>query len=682
MNQETKFGLDLPAITDDDIRWAANHLGLDKDAFHGEYGADPRSRVLKSMQSLDVAACPGSGKTTLLVAKLATLAEDWPYHTRGICVLSHTNQAREVIEAKLGNTKAGRNLLSYPHYIGTIHGFVNEYLALPWLRSLGYSIKVIDTDICQRRRWYGLPRNTRESLKYRHSKNILHIRSADFSVGDIAWGKGGNLNKDSKTYKEIIAVCRQSAIDGYYCYDEMFVWANNILDKFPTVKETVRSRFPLLFIDEAQDNSEEQSAILQRIFMSGDTSIIRQRFGDANQAIYDSMNAKAAITDIFPDEKAIDIPNSYRFCQRIANLANPLGLKPIPNGLVGQGPAWQLASSGKRATHTIFLFDEDNATKVLDAYAELIMGTFSEQELSADNFTATAIGQVHRPNDEEKENQFPRHVSHYWPEYDCELSKADPRPHTFVQYILAGQALAERKNETFPAVEKIAEAILRLASMGTEKINYQNRRYKHRFVKGLLVNYPMSQRFYACLISTFAIEKRALAKDDWDNFWYEVVLEIAENITADSLTDEEVDKFIRWDINTDGMQINVDASVKKDNIYRYPDSNNPKVKIRVGSIHSVKGDEHSATLVLETFWNTHNLNDILKWLMKGKKAEDCSGIQRRSRMKLHYVAMSRPTHLLCLAMKHKTFEDDKGEIDTKLIKKVEEMGWKIKCIQK
>ena len=104
----------------------------------------------------------------------------------------------------------------------------------------------------------------------------------------------------------------------------------------------------MLFIDEAQDNSEEQSAILQRIFMSGDTGVTRQRFGDANQAIYDNINAKAATTDIFPDEKTIDIPNSYRFCQRIANLANPLAMKPIPDGLVGKAQHVGLHQMGSK----------------------------------------------------------------------------------------------------------------------------------------------------------------------------------------------------------------------------------------------------------------------------------------------------------------------------------------------
>ena len=119
------FIVEVPEITDDDIRWSSRLMGLPEDAFHGEHGTDPRREVLKSNAPMDIAACPGSGKTTLLVAKLAILAEKWQHRTRGICVLSHTNVARREIEARLGRTSVGRRLLSYPHFIGTIHGFVN-----------------------------------------------------------------------------------------------------------------------------------------------------------------------------------------------------------------------------------------------------------------------------------------------------------------------------------------------------------------------------------------------------------------------------------------------------------------------------------------------------------------------------------------------------------------------------
>jgi hypothetical protein len=36
---------------------------------------------------------------------------------------------------------------------------------------------------------------------------------------------------------------RQSTEAGYYCFDEMFVWASELLDRFPDVIETIRGRF-------------------------------------------------------------------------------------------------------------------------------------------------------------------------------------------------------------------------------------------------------------------------------------------------------------------------------------------------------------------------------------------------------------------------------------------------------
>ncbi len=106
----------------------------------------PRRNILRSNESFDVVACPGSGKTTLLVAKLAMLAKRWSHSRRGICVLSHTNVARQEVEKKLADTSAGQRVLAYPHFVGTIHGFVNEFLALPTLRSEGQAVRLIDDD--------------------------------------------------------------------------------------------------------------------------------------------------------------------------------------------------------------------------------------------------------------------------------------------------------------------------------------------------------------------------------------------------------------------------------------------------------------------------------------------------------------------------------------------------------
>jgi DNA helicase-2/ATP-dependent DNA helicase PcrA len=329
----------LPEIGDEDIEWVCRVLKLPTTAFSGENGNDPRLGVIRSLGSLDVEACPGSGKTTLLVAKLAILARHWTERRRGICVLSHTNVARREIETRLGSTPEGKRLLAYPHFVGTIHGFVNEFLALPWLRSKPYPIKVIDDDICLQKRWFKLPWQTRFSLeKNGRNEQVLRMAATDFSVCDVPWGRGGTLGTETETCQALQRACRESCEEGYFCYAEMFLWASELLDRAPQMREALRERFPLLFIDEVQDTSEQQSTFLFRLFIDGGSSVIRQRFGDSNQAIYQySSQTECALTDPFPDPNLKrTIPNSHRFGQQIADLADPLGV--TPQGLVGLGP--------------------------------------------------------------------------------------------------------------------------------------------------------------------------------------------------------------------------------------------------------------------------------------------------------------------------------------------------------
>ena len=144
-------------ISDDDINQVENLLGnVSFDA--------ARRDIIKNLDSFDVQAFPGSGKTTVLIAKLAILAKKWPYEHKGSCVLSHTNVAREEIESRLGQTDIGKKLLSYPHFIGTVHSFFDTYISIPWLRSHGYPVTLIDTDIVLERRWKKLLPGTKDYL--------------------------------------------------------------------------------------------------------------------------------------------------------------------------------------------------------------------------------------------------------------------------------------------------------------------------------------------------------------------------------------------------------------------------------------------------------------------------------------------------------------------------------------
>jgi len=678
VNDDASF--DPPNVTDEDICWVAGLLDLSKSSFYGQDGTDPRQEVLKCMDRIDVAACPGSGKTTLLVAKLAIIARKWRYRTRGVCALSHTNVARRQIETRLGNATVGRQLLSYPHYIGTIHAFANEFLAMPWLRSLSHPVKMIDTETCESRRWSKLTIGSQYALRNKHvdASNIC-ILDTSFKLAK----KNGKFpfGENTPTYKNVRDACQETAREGYYCYDDMFKWAKELMDKVPGVVQVIRARFPILFIDEAQDNSEEQSALLYRIFQNGDRPVIRQRFGDSNQAIFDySMSASEATTDRFPDNAIKkNLPSSYRFGQKIADLADPLGLDP--HGLVGHGPKRPLASGASQGRHTLFLFDDDSASKVLDGYGELLIETFSEEELREGTFTA--VGQIHRAPDVPDARKFPQCVGQFWSGYDPKLTGQDPKPRTFVQYILVGMERAQTTGEAYAAVEKIAEGLLRLAAMAEGGTARPRRRFSHRSVLQFLQPHTDVRQHYEELITRFAASRETPTKKTWEDTWRNVVREIAEAIAERSLSNPAADDFLLWKGESDVPELYPIPGGSRDNIYRYPNEH-PRVNIRVGSIHSVKGETHSATLVMETFWRDkdgrHNLELLLPWLDGTTSGGLSQGRLQKTRLRIHYVAMTRPAHLLCLAMRRSTLKGSNGDLGEEIIQKLEKRGWQVRSI--
>lgn len=177
-------GISLPEVTEGDIQEVEQKWGVKFDL--------PRREILRSHESFDVQACPGSGKTTLLVAKLSILAKKWPHSRRGICVLSHTNVARKEIEEKLSGTGVGERLLRYPHFVGTIHSFVNDYLALPLLRSEERRVRFIDAEACGR--FCNKSLNTGDEFK--KARNFLRLKDKDKRVADdqesnLRWERSG-----------------------------------------------------------------------------------------------------------------------------------------------------------------------------------------------------------------------------------------------------------------------------------------------------------------------------------------------------------------------------------------------------------------------------------------------------------------------------------------------------------
>lgn len=643
-------------IREGDVSWAAALMGLGPDGFAPVGEDDSRLRAMLRLDTVDFEACPGSGKTTLLVAKLAVLAMRWPHRQQGICVLSHTNAARNEISAKLSNSAAGSALTRYPHFVGTIHSFVNEYLALPWLRSKGIEVRCVDTQIALLKRWHMLPFKTRIALQKSHLTPAVLI----YTNPDHTGGNKGKFAPHTPTYQAIVAASRAVSEQGYFCFDEMFVWAKELLDQRPETAADLRQRFPLIFVDEAQDNSEAQSALLHRIFCAGEVPSRRQRFGDSNQAIYASPNQTAADTDRFPSAVVHPMPRSYRFGQDLADHVKGLGVTPQP--LIGAGPPTRIGTDPKAPA--IFLFDDASVQSVLSRYGAHLIDMFDAPALERGVFTAVAG--VH---DLDENGRVPHAMGHYVPSYDPACARKETAPASFAQYLARARFETVGSGNSDKLVNATASALLAASELAGGNHSRIARKSPHRRINDLLAD-GHARANYLALQEIILTNQGNIAPAVWAAEAFPHVEAVVKQLSGAAALGTDVVRFLAAQQPEAILAGEVANLARSDNLFAYP-ADAPQVRIRLGSIHSVKGETHTATLVLDSFFHNHQLSELKPWVLGAKSGGSTinkkgnpvfEGPRILGRLKLHYVAMTRPTHLLCLAMRKDAFGE--GELET------------------
>ena len=111
----------------------------------------------------------------------------------------------------------------------------------------------------------------------------------------------------------------------------------------------------------------------------------------------------------------------------------------------------------------------------------------------------------------------------------------------------------------------------------------------------------------------------------------------------------EISDFLAWE-NCDSAvaKTGMKAPTHVGNVYVHR-SGGASLPIRLDSIHGVKGETHAATLIVETFARQHDLKELLPVLTQAKHGSQLTG-PAHGHCKRLFVGMSRPSHLLCLAV--------------------------------
>lgn len=620
-------------ITDDDIEWIK---GIMPDI---EFD-DCRINILKNMQGIDVQACPGSGKTTLLVAKLAIIARKWKEEGRGVCVLSHTNVAREEIQERLGMMDVGKKLLSYPHFIGTFQSFMDIFFAMPLLKSSNIPVNFVDTDFVTERRWNDI-----------FLKRWLETNKKDKYVCDpveLPYKFDVSCSETSKTYKELIKVTTDSRKRGEFTYREMEKYAACALEKIPIMQKIFQQRFPIMFIDEAQDTKNTIWEFVNKLYNQAPQNVFYQAYGDNNQAIFNSYE-RIESGNSFPRKSCLEMLNSKRFPDSNASLAN--GVAVDKKKMVGEGKELL----GAKILHTIFLFKHGEEEKILQRYAELVLKTFSDEEIKKnEKYGCHVLGMVHKLSDNNDEIAI--RLSNYFKEYNPETQKVTPTQ--LIDYFYIADEKLGESGELYQKVEWISKGILKIIKMSHKKeIKYSNSAFKT--LVNNIKNDSFREKFFMLCDMDYS------EKNEWNCVLKSIYSVFADYVDVKMMKEE---KFVEWKGSIERVHQN--KNHQKANIMVYVSGSGRSLVLNFGSIHSSKGRTHLSTLIVETKYHEYNLESILSWLSgKSKKL----GQRNKQRLKCQYVAMTRAKGLICLAM----LEDS---VTNEMRKNLIEFGWNVENV--
>jgi len=658
-----------------------------------------RISLLEAMHSIDVQACPGSGKTTLIATKLILLSKKWSSQHQGICVLSHTNVAKDEIISRIkqSNTIEAKRLLSYPHFIGTIQEFVNRFIALPYIRSKGVKDITINND-----EYTKIARNVldnhfqfswlRGSLNglgnsdsqaaflrttYRfisQNEEVIHI-----SRKPRAWQQDSGLRRAKRALGQLKKYLDNK---GVYLFRDMYTHAQLACLHNSELRKSISRRFPYLFLDEMQDTQKYQDELLNEVFPSGESSIIVQRFGDPDQAIFNGIGSDQSNQSFNEKSReAMDfvINKTHRFDNFLADKIKLFSFNEIP--LESEFSEEVLRerttthSTGENFEHTIILFDDDTRNNVIESFAQIVSEQFAVHHKNSDTFLVKALGAVGKEIDP---NADQLRIGHYWLNYDKNKTKVNFKATSLVEAIRYCRQTSS--NEWAESYKFILECILTLMKIAGKR-DEDERYFSSTNLREKLKNDGTWEEFrktiYLMLENSHVIDQR---------FCRRLRRKLIGLLELHNVSEETANYLAFSEEEASTNMVNENISNESDYLASLPDnkiSHSDGFQIELSTIHSVKGETHDATLIVETKNHTFDFETMLSYLTgdlpsdehQNRQLPDKPNSRRAFKpnkvfMRQFYVAMSRPKYLLCLAL-HK----ERISVEQKTL--LREKGWKI-----
>ncbi|MDZ5730976.1 ATP-dependent helicase (plasmid) [Enterobacter sp. D2] len=239
-----------------------------------------------------VIAGPGSGKTKTLTTAMARALMDDVSDPRGVACITYNNECASELEERLacfGIDGRDRN------FIGTVHSFALTQVLIPYSRCipdlLPIDFRVATRNECRiaveeaHQARFGANGDPHARWKFAEEK-----RRRDVNRQLPSWR---NTNPELADFIE--AYEAQLRASGLIDFDDMPLIAFRMIREHAWIRNAIRARYPVLFVDEYQDLGHALHELVLLLCFDGGIRLFA--VGDADQSIYGFNGANPHLLD-------------------------------------------------------------------------------------------------------------------------------------------------------------------------------------------------------------------------------------------------------------------------------------------------------------------------------------------------------------------------------------------------
>ena len=300
---------------------------MTRSEFGRKYTSQLNPQQLAAVHAVDGAvlllAVPGSGKTTVLVTRLGYMLCCRGISPDAILTMTYTKAATREMQKRFVRL-FGQDCPQVPE-IRTINGVSSKIIDFyARTHGSGSTFTVVENEGELAKIVSDLYREL--SGEFATQSVIKELRKGIAYVKNMMLGKEdlGELDTGFDQFPELYAQYNLALRQRRWMdYDDQMIYAKTILENYPDILAHFQDAFPYICVDEAQDTSKIQHAIIQLLARkTGNLFMV----GDEDQSIY---GFRAAYPDAlmqfeqtYPKARVLLMEENYRSTPEILHLAN------------------------------------------------------------------------------------------------------------------------------------------------------------------------------------------------------------------------------------------------------------------------------------------------------------------------------------------------------------------------